>query len=112
MTTPVGSYRSWGKRKGKQRVRPFAWSARKFEDARRDAVRADAAKFIRLTARRPLFNPRSACAEAAEYIGVDVTVRPDDRGRRMPKPKLMNGWKVWQRQRIDECCRTARGRSG
>lgn len=42
-------------------------------------------------------------AEAAEYIGVGVTLFDQMvADGRMPKPKLINSRKVWQRLRLDE----------
>jgi hypothetical protein len=58
-------------------------------------------------ARRPLIAAHDRIglsrAQAAEYIGVGVTLFDQmvEDGR-MPKPKLINSRKVWQRQRLDE----------
>jgi predicted DNA-binding transcriptional regulator AlpA len=42
-------------------------------------------------------------AEAAEYIGVGVTLFDQMvADGRMPKPKLINSRKVWNRHRLDE----------
>ena len=42
-------------------------------------------------------------AEAAEYIGVGVSLFDQMvADGRMPKPKLINSRKVWQRQRLDQ----------
>ena len=42
-------------------------------------------------------------AEAAEYIGVGLSLFDQMvADGRMPKPKLINSRKVWQRQRVDE----------
>ena len=57
--------------------------------------------------RRPLVQPPVRLglsrAEAAEYIGVGVTLFDQMvADGRMPRPKLINSRKVWQRQRLDE----------
>ena len=42
-------------------------------------------------------------AQAAEYVGVGVSLFDQMvADGRMPKPKLINSRKVWQRQRLDE----------
>jgi predicted DNA-binding transcriptional regulator AlpA len=42
-------------------------------------------------------------AQAAEYVGVGVSLFDQMvTDGRMPKPKLINSRKVWQRQRLDE----------
>ena len=58
-------------------------------------------------ARRPLIPAHERIglsrAEAAEYIGVGVSLFDEMvADGRMPKPKLINSRKVWQRQRLDE----------
>jgi predicted DNA-binding transcriptional regulator AlpA len=57
--------------------------------------------------RRPLVQPPVRLglsrAEAAEYIGVGVSLFDQMvADGRMPRPKLINSRKVWQRQRLDE----------
>jgi predicted DNA-binding transcriptional regulator AlpA len=57
-------------------------------------------------ARRPLIPDHNRIglsrAEAAEYVGVGVTLFDQMVGDgRMPKPKLINSRKVWHRQQLD-----------
>ena len=56
--------------------------------------------------RRPLIQPPVrfglSRAEAAEYIGVGITLFDQMvADGRMPKPKLINSRKVWHRDRLD-----------
>jgi predicted DNA-binding transcriptional regulator AlpA len=60
-----------------------------------------------IPSRRPLVEPHVRLglrrAEAAEYVGVGVSMFDQMvADGRMPKPKLINARRVWQRQRLDQ----------
>jgi hypothetical protein len=74
----TGGYESRGRRKRNERVRLSSGGAPNFEDARIHVRQDNAANFIRRPPRGPLVRPPVRLglsrAEAAEYIGVGVTL--------------------------------------